>query len=259
MDDITRCALQEAGWTFPDWAWDCLSEYEQEFVRKEFTGQRSLDYYRARLEALGFRGMERVLDAACGMGQWTVALSALNGHVNGVDINMERLLLSKLLADGMGADNCTFRYGLLEKLPFEREYFDGIFCCGAFMFTDMPTTLSEFHRTLKPDGKIYLNANNIGWYAHLLLDRGLKQRNFSIMKSALRIIAATMLGRTRNIVVTKKWLMRHLESAGLRVLAVGAEGEISIGEPIEKPEPAYPQSYYGMPALIEVLAQKRER
>lgn len=256
MDDLTRQMIQEAGWVFPDSVWACLSDYEKGFVIGEFTGKRSFNYYLKRLEALGFKGMERVLDAACGMGQWALALSSLNQYVEGVDMNTERLQVSKSLAESMGRKNCTFHCAFLESLPFESESFDGIFCYGSFMFSHMPTTLSEFFRVLKPGGKVYLNANSAGWYAHLLIDRGIKRRNFSMVKTVLRMVARTVCGEKKNIVVSKRWLKSQIRLSGLEVAAIGLEGEINVDDTL-KPDPAYEYYYYGLPLIVEVLAQKR--
>lgn len=257
MDDSMKQLIKEAGWVFPESVWICLSDDEKRFVIHEFTGNRSFDYYVRRLEAIGFKGMERVLDAACGMGQWAMALSALNQFVEGVDINIGRLLVSKSLAESMVRTNCAFRYAFLESLPFDPESFDAIFCYGTFMFTHMPMTLYEFSRILKPGGKLYLNANTIGWYAHLLIDRGFKNKDFSIVRNVFGIITRTFAGKKRNIIVSKRWLQKQIEISGLEIISMGLEGEITIRNHLEKPEPAYPQKLYGMPTIIEVLAKKR--
>jgi ubiquinone/menaquinone biosynthesis C-methylase UbiE len=254
IGNTTKQIIREAGWILPDYVWNCLSEYERSFFQGEL--QRSLDYYIRRLKALGFQKMQRVLDAGCGIGQWAIALSSLNKHIDGVDINIERLLISNILANSLEKTTCAFRYSFLESLPFEPETFDGIFCYGVFMFTHMPKTLSEFFRVLKPGGNVYLNANCSGWYAHLLLDRGLKTRNFSMMGTALYMIARTMVGRKKNIVVRKKWLENLVKVSGFQVVAIGLEGEINIDKNIETPEPIYNRYFYGLPGIIEVLAQK---
>lgn len=258
MNDSINRKMQQAGWVFPDWVWDYLSDYERTFVANEFTGQRSLDYYLKRLEAIGFKGMDTVLDAGCGMGQWSVALSFLNEQVNGIDVNLGRLLIAKLLAAGSAKNNCSFRYASAENLPYPSESFDGVFCYGVFMFTNMPKTLSEFNRVLKPGGKVYFNVNSTGWYAHQLFDLGLRKKNYSLARAGLGTVARTILRRKRNIVVGKRWLLRQIEQAGLQLVGVDSEGRICIDTSVVKPEPAYHSEYYGMPAILEVLARKED-
>ena len=254
--DETLTKIQEAGWLFPNSIWSCLSEYEKSFAKNEFIEQRSLNYYLTRLESLGFKNQSKVLDAACGMGQWSLALSKLNSHVEGVDINVGRLLVAKSLFEHHGVDNFNFQYSNLENLPYSINSFDAIFCYGAFMFTNMPKTLGEFHRVLKPEGKIYLNANSLGWYLHLLLDPGIKQKNWSIVKSVFKMTARTLLGKKQNIIVTEKWLKKQLELFGFELLKIGTEGSINLNCNHHQPDSAYPEKFYGVPAILEVLAKK---
>ena len=259
MDNSIKQAIAKAGWIFSNSVWDCLSDYEKGFVLNEFTAQRSVDYYIRRLKYIGFTGMERVLDAGCGMGQWTLALSYLNKNVIGIDLNTGRLLIARALSNNLGRTNCSFRYSSLEKMTYEPESFDGIFCYGVFMFTHIPKSLSEFRRVLKPGGKLYLNANSTGWCAHLLFDRGIKKKDLSMVKTALRMIARTFMGKKSNIVVRKEWLKKQIKLCDLEIVAIGLEGELGLNKDNdrEKPAPAYPKHFYGMPAILEVLAQKR--
>lgn len=247
-------AVVAAGWRLPAWLPATLSDYERDFMRIEMTGQRTRDYYARRLQMIGFTGGERVLDAACGIGQWSLALGDYFDRVEGVDINTGRLLVARALAEVQGRGNCTFTYAPLERLPQADESCDAVFCYGAFMFTDMPRTLQEFRRVLRPGGKIYLNANSSGWYAHLLLDRGLRQRRLSLVRSALTMIGRTVRGRTSQIVVREKWLRGLLERNGLQVRALGAEGTLQLTPGVVPVPAAYPAKFYGMTSILELVA-----
>jgi SAM-dependent methyltransferase len=256
MDAAIREELRASGWDFPESAWDKLTEYEKSFVINEFAGPRSLEYYCKRVKGIGFNGLGQVLDAACGMGQWAIALSRLNGHVEGIDVNAERLAVARALSDSMRSCNTSFRQGCLEELPYASEVFDGVFCYGAFMFTDMKVTAREFFRVLKEDGIAYVSANALGWYAHLLFDRGLKAGNLNMIRVALRMIGRTLAHKGRNIVVGQRMLRPLLEGTGFRVLGAGAEGELYQGDATGKPAPAYPRTFYGLPGIVEILVQK---
>lgn len=257
-DDATLQTIADAGWTFPEEVWRKLSDYERSFAALEFSGQKTPTYYAARLRAIGFCQLDRILDAACGMGQWSLAMAGLNGHVEGIDINAGRLDVAAALARAAGRTNCSLRSAPMEQLPYDDAEFDAVFCYGAFMFADMPRALAEFRRVLRPGGRVYLNANSSGWYAHLLIDRGLAKANLRIIRSAAFMIVQTLLRRSRNRVVGMRWLGRRLGAAGFRVVANGAEGTICLDEQPDQPRPdaAYPRSFYGLPAVIEVLAQK---
>lgn len=249
-------ATSAAGWRVPTWLLPMLSDYERDFMRIEMTGQRTLDYYARRLRMIGFTGGERVLDAACGIGQWSLALAESYREVEGVDINPGRLLVARALAIEQGRSNCSFSYAPLERLPQRDESFDAIFCYGAFMFTDMPTTLREFRRVLRPGGRLYVNANSTGWYAHLLIDRGLRRRSLSMVRASLRMIGRTVRGHTSQVMVREKWLIAAVKAAGLKVHALGAEGTLQLTPGVDPVPPAYPPKYYGRTSILELVAER---
>lgn len=248
--------LTRAGWVVPESTYDCLSEYEKQFFDIEFTGINTIDYFQTRLRELGFIGYTSVLDAGCGMGQWSLAMARLNSHVTGADINVGRLLVAKDIANTMAVKNVKFHFSGAERSPYDNESFDAVFCYGVFMFTHMPSALAEFNRVLKPGGRIYLNVNFLGWYFHLLIDRGLKKRDFTMVKTSLRMLLKTWLGKKQNVMVSPRRLRKMLVQAGFRVTAIGPEGTITAeGTPASVPS-KYPSSFYGYPAVTEVLACK---
>lgn len=251
---VTVSDLRACGWPVTDGFLDGLSDYERDFVRLEFTGRRTLDYYRQRVRYLSFDGMDRVLDAGCGMGQWSVALSECNGAVVGVDLMPGRLDVARRLAESMRRTNITFQEGTLEKLPFPSASFDGIFCYGVFMFTHMPITLGQFARLLKPGGKLYLNANSYGWYVHLLRDVPWNRR------PAMRMIWNTLRGREQSIVVGERWLRKRLTEHGFDVVMLDVEGDASFeAQPATpKPERGYQSRYWGLRAILEATAIRRQ-
>jgi SAM-dependent methyltransferase len=250
---VTVETLAAAGWRWPAQAVAGLSPYEHKFVELEFLRPRTLDYYLERLDYLGLTRGARVLDAGCGMGQWSIALSRRYGEVAGIDADARRIELAQSLAANMDARNCVFRVGNLEALPYPDAHFDAVFCYGVFMFTRMPATLREFHRVLKPNGRFYLNANSWGWYAHLLKDVPWNRR------AALRYIGNTLLARDQNIVVTERWLRRALANAGLTPLQIDVEGACAFQQapPASRPASGYPARHFGLRAIIEAIGYRR--
>jgi len=119
-------AIHNAGWVFPLSVWDTLDTYQKSFAVSELSGQRTLSYYKCRLEAIKFSGKSRVLDAACGIGQWSVALASLNESVEGIDLSDIRINVAQKLALAHSA-NCTFSIGRLEELPYGNDSFDAVF------------------------------------------------------------------------------------------------------------------------------------
>lgn len=246
--------IKHNGWKLPEDIVNCLSPYEIAFLKSELTGSnRKFEIYTSRLKYLGFENMGKVLDAGCGYGQWSAALSKLNQEVYSVDISPTRLLTAKHFLSSMGSSNANFSYASLDDLPFPSNYFDSVFCYSVFMFTDMPKTLEEFNRVLKPNGKLYLNTDTLGWYAHLLID--VRQDRID----ALKMIARTILGKTKKIVVRESWLLMQLARTGFNIVDIGSEGETSFlpNQSMVRPGSFYPTSYYGMRGVLEVAATKK--
>lgn len=247
---------QNQGWFFPEQSWDCLPEYEKCHYELGFINT-SLDYYSTRVRAMELDGVGRVLDAGCGMGPWSIALADLNDTVEGIDISTNRLLTAREIVKGMDRRNVRFQYCPLEQITFPDSSFDAIFCYGVFMFTDMPSTLLEFHRVLKAGGKVYLNANTFGWYAHMLIDRGLRKRNIREMVSAMRMVVRAMFGLKRRALVRHRWLLNTFHRIGFSVIAQGLEGSICLSGDFPKPEPLAVPYHYGLPAIREYLITKK--
>jgi ubiquinone/menaquinone biosynthesis C-methylase UbiE len=245
--------IRSSGWLVGADFLDGLSEYEREFMRIEFTGQRTRSYYGKRIAYHGITGCDAVLDAGCGMGQWSVALAGVNKHVHGIDLNEGRISVGRKLVDNLDVRNVHLAKGSIESIQFPADAFDAVFCYGVFMFTDMPRSLAEFSRVLRPGGKLYVNANSYGWYVHLLRDVPWNR------KPALGIIKNTILQRTRTVIVSEPWLRKILHRAGFRIIDLACEGRSTFHEspPMPKPEPAYQETYWGMRSILEVCAVKR--
>jgi ubiquinone/menaquinone biosynthesis C-methylase UbiE len=255
VDELVRAA-RAAGWPLTPAIAGGLSDYERDFLRLELTGQRTRDYYRARLAAIGMAHGEHVLDAACGVGQWSLVLAEGFGRVTGVDLSAGRLATARALAAEEGRTNGAFVAGELERLPLAADTCDAVFCYGAFMFTDMRRTLHEFYRVLRPGGRVYLNANSTGWCVHLLLDRGLRRANFGLVRAALRMAGRTVLGRESQIVVRERWLRAAVAAAGFRVRALDTEGGVRLAAAAPRVAPAYPPRCYGLRSILELVAEK---
>lgn len=157
---------------FPSLEWlKSLAEtdYEKSFVSDEYGP--GMDYYLARLDRLGLAG-DRVLDAGCGVGQWSLALARRFDQVDAVDINRKRLNLATRAAMASKVKNVSFIESSIEDLSLADATFDAIFCYGVVMFTDTPRSLAMFYRLLKPGGNAYLCLNGDGWNYHLIRERG---------------------------------------------------------------------------------------
>lgn len=258
MDLINKdlSSIHRSGWKFPQEVWSKLSDYEKSFILLELDGFKTPSYYKQRLLNLGFSEIGNVLDAACGIGQWSNALAELNNKVVGVDLMSSRTNIADALTIAQGND-CKFETGSIEELPFPNDTFEGVFCYGAFMFTNMPKTLNEFARVLKPGGRLYLNGNSWGWYAHLFFDRGIKQRNYSLVSASLRFFLRTLLSRSSQIIITERLLKKLLKQSGFSLIALDVEGAVNFEKNRKNaPQAAYPAQFYGMKSILEIVAKR---
>jgi SAM-dependent methyltransferase len=230
---------------------DLLIPYERKFLDEELS--RSLSYYETRVSAIGFKEKNVVLDVACGIGQWTIALAKGNKQVVGIDISSTRLMVANHLVKNMGVNNITLRWADMNALPFEDKCFDAIFCYGALMFGNIPKTLHEFARVLRPRGRLYTNVNGYGWYIHLLLDRAYPERNIRLAMNTLGMVARLFLRKRGMIPLSRRRMQRWLRDAGFSVIHMGADG--SYAAEFHRESPIYPPKHYGFPGVIEILAE----
>jgi SAM-dependent methyltransferase len=227
----------------------CLSPAERSFLDIELR-ERPFTLYENRLRRLGFSHRERVLDLACGMGQWTLALARQNHAAVGVDKSMPRLMLATALAKDHLVDNVEFCWSRIEALPFESASFDAVFCYGAFMFGRRDETIREFARVLKPDGVLYLNANGWGWYLWRFQRALTGKLPVSHIPGIVMVLMSSIVRAQRNVAYTPAGLKRML-SHDFTIVEEGSEGSIGGGQSL------YPARLLGLPGVFEFLCRRR--
>ena len=103
---------------------------------------------------------QRILDGGCGMGEWTLALSANDHKVTGIDIAEGTIRqLQKYFPQE------DFQIGNLRQLAFPDDTFDVVFSWGAFEhFEDgLQPCLKEAWRVLKPGGVLFASVPFMNW------------------------------------------------------------------------------------------------
>ena len=135
--------------------------------------RHELEKYIMRLEKLGCSG-KLVLDAGCGSGTWSFALSNYFDHVVGIDKTRTRVDLASWLYRKYGNSRIDISYGDVTNMDFDDATFDFVFCNGVLITTaiDIVVALREFYRVLSPGGSMYVCLNGIGWSKYLRDDRG---------------------------------------------------------------------------------------
>jgi ubiquinone/menaquinone biosynthesis C-methylase UbiE len=110
--------------------------------------QEPLDLFLSLLDG------DRVLDVGCGPG-WETETFAENGFDTiGIDLTPEFLGIARKTAPAG-----TFARMDMRQLSFAEKSFDGLWSCASFLHvprSDADSTLSEFHRVLRPCGTLAL-------------------------------------------------------------------------------------------------------
>ncbi|MBI35076.1 MAG: bifunctional demethylmenaquinone methyltransferase/2-methoxy-6-polyprenyl-1,4-benzoquinol methylase UbiE [Flavobacteriales bacterium] len=102
---------------------------------------------------------DKVLDIACGTGDFTIAnLNSGAKQVIGLDISegMVNVGIEKIKKKGL-SDKIQMQVGDSEKINFKDEFFDGITVgFGVRNFENLQKGLSEMYRVLKTNGKVII-------------------------------------------------------------------------------------------------------
>ena len=129
----------------------------EHFDRPEFATQRTDLLERA----LRLSPKDRVLDAGCGIGIYTVELAKRGYDVVGLDIS-ETFLREAKSASRKARVNPDFIEGDYNNLRFKEE-FSVLFIIAAFFYTDrrrLMSVLRRMHRALIPGGRLLLDHPN---------------------------------------------------------------------------------------------------
>ncbi|MBF6297965.1 methyltransferase domain-containing protein [Nocardia amamiensis] len=116
---------------------------------------------RDAVATLRLRGPQKVLDIACGPGNFTKYLSkALSGDGYAVGVDYSAPMLARAVADNAGP-RVGYLRGDARTLPFADETFDAVCCFGAlYLIPDPLTAAREMIRVLAPGGRIAITTSH---------------------------------------------------------------------------------------------------
>lgn len=108
----------------------------------------------------------RILDAGCGMGEWTVFLTDQGFDVVGLDVSGRTISRLRSLLP-----TYHFVHGDIRRMDFAEESFDACFSWGVFEHFEngMGDCINEVHRVLKPGGWLFVSVPFQNW-RHILRD-----------------------------------------------------------------------------------------
>ncbi len=96
----------------------------------------------------------RVLDVGCGAGQ-TLAVAYPDLETFGLDVDLSAMSLGQRQI----APNVRFTAGRAEQLPFGDARFDLVVARVSLAYTDIPKSLKEIKRVLRPGGKLWMTLH----------------------------------------------------------------------------------------------------
>jgi SAM-dependent methyltransferase len=104
------------------------------------------------------RPAQRVLDACCGTGASAIPAAhrvGTDGHVLGIDLAEQALVLARAKAQAQGLTNVEFRATDVERTRLPAESFDVVVCVfGIFFLPDMDAAVAELWRLVRPGGTL---------------------------------------------------------------------------------------------------------
>ena len=255
MSDRLESVLQSARDALGDNDWRFLCRVYRENDRT----------YVDRLRAIGFEGMDRVLDAGCGFGQWSMALAELNRQVVGSDICEQRVEWATRIAEVLDKKNVEFLPSTLTELSFDDASFDAVFCYGVLFLSDVRRALTEFRRVLRPGGRLYVNANGIGWYVHLWMNAPNQAADHDPRDTVVRAFTHTLEVRrgnasgTGHTILTPDELRDLLSEIGFGEIRIDAEGCLNVTSESSDPvvcRPFFRGEYQGLTGVFEALGRR---
>jgi ubiquinone/menaquinone biosynthesis C-methylase UbiE len=104
----------------------------------------------------------RVLDVACGSGASALPAATVvgrDGHVIGVDLAENLLVLARDKAARRGLRNVEFRRADMTALGYPDHAFDAVVCVfGVFFVNDMAALTAELWRMVRPGGRLAITT-----------------------------------------------------------------------------------------------------
>lgn len=134
----------------------CYLKFIELITRQDNSQQQNLD----------------ILDVGCGTGTLGSMLTqcGISDHVVGLDMTIKMCCIGRQKAQHIGlGEKLNFVAGDSEHLPFNAGSFDIVTCSNSFHhYPAKLTVLEQFHRVLKPGGKLIIldgfRDNVIGWF-----------------------------------------------------------------------------------------------
>ena len=140
------------------------SFYDSVYYSEASLVDSSSPHYEQLATRIGVAPGERVLDVACGLGQWLSTCSKRGAIPSGVDLSERAIEMCRRSLPGG-----TFFAQPAETLPFDSASFDVVTCLGSLEhFVDPVAALKEMVRVAKPGARFVILVPNAGFLTRRL-------------------------------------------------------------------------------------------
>jgi SAM-dependent methyltransferase len=135
---------------------DIRQFYDAVYYQSATTQASPTGHHRRLARHLGITRNQKILDVACGVGNWLLACSKRGASVAGVDISEKAIAICRnALPDG------DFSVQSAETLPFADCQFDIVTCLGSLEhFVDPLAALKEMLRVARKDARFVILVPN---------------------------------------------------------------------------------------------------
>jgi ubiquinone/menaquinone biosynthesis C-methylase UbiE len=138
---------------------------QNQIVKKQFNRQaekfanwsvgKNAGYLNAYFDFCGIRPADRLLDVACGPGEFTLFIAKRIKEARGVDISDREIDIARGLMKEFGLENVGFDCADVEHLPYKDSSYPIVVCKSAFHhFTNPDRVFKEMMRCCENNGKI---------------------------------------------------------------------------------------------------------
>lgn len=114
---------------------------------------------------------KRVLAPGCGFGEDAARIARLGAEVEAFDISPEIVAVASARAKKHGYEGVRFSVSPCETLAFPDDHFDIVFFLDILHHVDIPKSIAEARRVLKPGGRIVGDE----LYTHSALQRNVRE------------------------------------------------------------------------------------
>ncbi len=116
---------------------------------------KNTEYLQRYFDFCDIRSYDKVLDVACGPGEFTIFIAKEVSKARGIDISDKEIEIAKELMRKFGLDNVGFDCSDVEKLPYAEGSYSVVLCKSAFHhFVNPGMIFNEMIRCCKTEGKI---------------------------------------------------------------------------------------------------------